>query len=147
MSTVNLHTCARAASGFQLAGTCAECERQKKTREIMDSYCESEPAGGMVGSAINDQLRAEIKRLERERDDAQREMKGYQDAFYKQIKVLDGWKGVAEDFGVCLTNITTKLTPAEFEMALICLSRYDAMKKRAAEPSNYALPNVPSHRA
>jgi hypothetical protein len=38
MSTVNLHTCARAASGWQRAGTCNECERQKKTRAMLAEF-------------------------------------------------------------------------------------------------------------
>jgi hypothetical protein len=36
------------------------------------------------------------RRIEERLANAQREMKGYQDAFYKQIKILDSWKDIAQ---------------------------------------------------
>ena len=47
MSNSNLHTCEKAAPGWQRDGTCAECEREKKTREIMESFPVTEPQNFM----------------------------------------------------------------------------------------------------
>ena len=40
MSNINLHTCDKAAPGWNAPGECKECEREKRHRKIMNEFSE-----------------------------------------------------------------------------------------------------------